>query len=411
MNTRHYLPAVAITAATLLLTSCAASGGSGDSASSDPIVIGVVEDLSGPSGTLGQNALKGIQLAVDQINSEGGIEALGGRELSLKQYDTATDSSTAVSQSTKAVQDGVAVILGGHVSDTVIAGTNVSSRSNVPWIVTNAGSSHIYDRGLENVFGIAPSNKQAATSFLEAATFVMSTVAPSEPVSMSYVSSQSGFGTDLAASFEASDIYDSVPTDVAFSYPASTTDFTAVAQRLTSAGSPILMNFGLPADGLAIAKVFATTVPTTAVVYEETGDLTQLIEQLGDGANGTISKQAFSTAFTGAPPQLEEVTAAYTEANGGEVLPPDAFNGYISAMLVKAALESAESTDGAALAEALHSVELTHEEGNLFPSETLSFDSDGTHKDADSFFSQVQDGKVVGIYPEEFATTAPIAFR
>ncbi len=64
-----------ISLATLLLVGMlvAACGGSGSSTDTTPIKVGVIGPMSGFEAFIGPDILKGVQVAIDQINANGGI--------------------------------------------------------------------------------------------------------------------------------------------------------------------------------------------------------------------------------------------------------------------------------------------------------------------------------------------------
>lgn len=113
---------VSVACAALLATAagCGSSGSSGSesnggdsgpSGTGSPIRIGSLESTSGPAATIGGKMQQGLQLAIDQINTSGGIN---GRQLKLSFFDPAGDTSTAVSQTrTLLTQDKVDAIVGG----------------------------------------------------------------------------------------------------------------------------------------------------------------------------------------------------------------------------------------------------------------------------------------------------------
>src|SRR5688572_19076063 len=88
---RIHQTAVILTAAALMLIVLAACG---DPAAhkTDPIKIGAIFDLSGPTADAGTPYSSGIRAYVDYINAQGGIE---GREIELVWQDFAYDVSRA----------------------------------------------------------------------------------------------------------------------------------------------------------------------------------------------------------------------------------------------------------------------------------------------------------------------------
>jgi len=69
----------------------------------DEILLGSIQDLSGPLAGYGKQSRAGMQLAVDEINEQGGI---AGRKLKLLVEDDGYDPKKIRSGSTKARQSG-----------------------------------------------------------------------------------------------------------------------------------------------------------------------------------------------------------------------------------------------------------------------------------------------------------------
>lgn len=79
----------------MLLTACGGSGnnGNGGSTNTSPIKVGVIGPMSGFESFIGPDILKGVQVAVDQINANGGIL---GRQVQIVTADTGGDAVDAV---------------------------------------------------------------------------------------------------------------------------------------------------------------------------------------------------------------------------------------------------------------------------------------------------------------------------
>lgn len=61
----------------------------------DVVKIGMIQPLSGPNAVFGINSERGMQLAVDMINENGGIKSLGGAKLELIPADIPTPNTAA----------------------------------------------------------------------------------------------------------------------------------------------------------------------------------------------------------------------------------------------------------------------------------------------------------------------------
>lgn len=80
--------------------------------SKDEIRIGSIQDLSGPLAGFGKQARNGMQLRVDEINEQGGIN---GRKLKLFVEDSGYDPKKAVLAAQKLVNQDKIFIMAGHI--------------------------------------------------------------------------------------------------------------------------------------------------------------------------------------------------------------------------------------------------------------------------------------------------------
>jgi branched-chain amino acid transport system substrate-binding protein len=115
---RRVLGVGAVLAATSLLATTLAgcSGGSGNAATdtNKPFVIGAVNSLSGDYAAVGKNIDRGIKIAVDEINAQGGIL---GRQVEVKSVDDAGDpGKTQLAVKSLVEQDKIDLLLPNPIS-------------------------------------------------------------------------------------------------------------------------------------------------------------------------------------------------------------------------------------------------------------------------------------------------------
>ena len=128
------------------------------------IVIGSIMNLSGDAGVYGQWASKGVDIAVEEINSSGGIN---GKKLSILYEDDQADPVKAVSafqkiNSTRHIQ----AIIGPLGSSSTLAVAEMANRNKVVIISPIASSPKITDAG-DYVFRVWPSDNVEGTLMAE----------------------------------------------------------------------------------------------------------------------------------------------------------------------------------------------------------------------------------------------------
>ena len=101
----------------------------GEEPSGEPITIGVVTSLNGPFTPWGLQVRDGMQLAVDEINADGGVD---GRPLELEVADDQMSPEEGVRGVERLVEEGAVAIGGVISSDVGLATARVAEESETP---------------------------------------------------------------------------------------------------------------------------------------------------------------------------------------------------------------------------------------------------------------------------------------
>jgi branched-chain amino acid transport system substrate-binding protein len=404
----------AAAASALAVAACGSSGGGGSAspASSSPasVTLGEITDLSGVASTYGIPENHGAQIAVAQINAAGGIKSLGGAKLVIKTFDTASAPDNGTTQATAAVGDKVSAVFGGEISDTVLAGINVTQRAGVAWVDTGGTANEINQRGYSTVFQAVHDSTQFAAGWLNVAKLAAQRLGLSHPtVAVAY--SQSSYGQDFLNAFKAADKSGGLKVVTTFGYPLTTTDFSSVAARLAASPADMILDLGYPGDGLSLARLFATQFkPKAKVILAAGSDAADVVSQLKTHADGVNVLGDLAPGVKGLPASFASFYQLYL-ARFHAVPNSQSLNGYIAVRFIAAALEKAKSGAPAAVTKALGGATLTHASGNIFPEPaTLSFASNGTLAVAPFYAAQVAGGAAKIIYPAAVAETTIKAY-
>ncbi|NLC66736.1 MAG: ABC transporter substrate-binding protein [Clostridium sp.] len=124
----------------LLFVFSVVSGCSGDKndkvGEGDTIKVGMNYELSGPVSTYGQSLSAGIELAMEQINNDGGVL---GKQIELIKVDNRSDTTEVANVSTRlATKDNVVAILGAATSGNTKAASPAAMENKVPLISASA---------------------------------------------------------------------------------------------------------------------------------------------------------------------------------------------------------------------------------------------------------------------------------
>lgn len=124
-----------------------------DAQSVKEIIVGEVLPLSGPVASQGSQLRAGAEIAVEEINAEGGIKALGGARIKLVFGDSKSTPDGGMAETERLITaEKVAVLLGAYQSAVTFPATEVAERYKTPWLVNVAVKDEITERGFKYVF-------------------------------------------------------------------------------------------------------------------------------------------------------------------------------------------------------------------------------------------------------------------
>lgn len=141
INARRAVTASAA-AVGLLLAGCASSSDDSESNSGDTIKVGVVLPFSGVQATIAKLEGQGVQTAVDQINSKGGVN---GKKIELVKVDDQLNTTRAASVMRELNSKGVKLAVGGQTSDLCKAEAEAGNRFGILFIGAHCTSKTLVD--------------------------------------------------------------------------------------------------------------------------------------------------------------------------------------------------------------------------------------------------------------------------
>ncbi len=132
---------VALLCGLILIAAACGDDSSSESAaegdSGEPIKIGALTSLTGPFTSWGLHVEAGMQMAVDEINADGGVD---GRMLELIVADDQSDPEEGVIQFERLIEEGVVAVAGTISSGVGGATVAVAEEGEIPLFLSKAGS-------------------------------------------------------------------------------------------------------------------------------------------------------------------------------------------------------------------------------------------------------------------------------
>ncbi|MGA9775697.1 MAG: ABC transporter substrate-binding protein [Candidatus Dormiibacterota bacterium] len=138
------------------IAGCGAAAAS--SSAKQPLTLGFLGALTGARASLGQGMELGAELAVNQVNSHGGVM---GHKLLLVAQDTASDPADAVAAADFEINSDHAVAIIGPTANTTASVLPLAVKANIPELMFGGGA--IFDQqSSPYFFRLSPSDTEQA---------------------------------------------------------------------------------------------------------------------------------------------------------------------------------------------------------------------------------------------------------
>lgn len=390
-------------AALLLITFCWIA----QALEAQPIKVGLVVPLSGPWARQGQVMRAAAELAVEQINAGGGINAHGGRPLELVVYDTGDSVERAknAAQRMVAQEEGLVGATGSYLSSFTLAVTEVTERAQIP-MLTLSYSDLITSRGYDYVFQTSATGAYQSENSLPLLLDIAEQASGKRPETIGIVMDNTAASVAFVSPIvEGSALADNnleLVVNEVFTPPLA--NATPLIQRVRSRRPDLLL-------------LLPTAISDTKLLLEKMNEF-----GLGRGRLPTISNGAAMGSpdlAANMPPQLlegvmsivanwstsgqEAMIQEYMRFSGEPWMTQNPLCAFGHIWLLKEALELAETPDSVAVNTALHSMDITTGASDYFAGERVRFDETGKRIDAEILVIQWQGGKPYTVYPDRDA--------
>ena len=375
----------------------------------DPIKVGLIVPLSGPWARQGQVMRAAAELAVEQINAGGGIQAHGGRPLELVVYDTGDSVERAknAAQRMVAQEDDIVGATGSYLSSFTLAVTEVTDRAQVP-MLTLSYSDLVTSRGYDYVFQTSATGAYQSENALPLLLDIAEQASGERPetigIVMDNTAASVAFVNPIVEGTALADNKLELVVNEVFTPPLA--NATPLIQRVRSRRPDLLL-------------LLPTAISDTKLLLEKMNEF-----GLGRGRLPTISNGAAMGSpdlAANMPPQLlegvmsivanwstsgqEAMIAEYMEFSGEPWMTQNPLCAFGHIWLLKEALELAETPDSVAVNNALHTMDITTGAADYFAGERVRFDETGKRIDAEILVIQWQGGKPFTVYPDRDAMT------
>ncbi|HEY4253247.1 MAG TPA: ABC transporter substrate-binding protein [Roseomonas sp.] len=406
------VPAMPRRAALALGLGAAALGAAPARAQGQPNVkVALLAPMSGPWARQGAMMRQGADMAIDEVNSSGGIRALGGARMELVVFDAGDSAEKAKNAAQRMVAQHPDLIggTGAWLSSFTLAVTEVTERAEIPWL-TLSYSDAITSRGFRYIFQMAPTADDQAIKALPTILDMAQHATGTRPTTVGLIAGNDASAVSFLRPIRATELarhHLRAVVDETFTPPLS--DATSIVQRVRSSRPQFLLSItsNVPDTKLLMDK-FAE--------YRLGGDRLPKIggggalgaPELGEVVGHDIIQGLMGIVANWGGRGQEEISQRFIARTGEPWLNQDSLMTYADIMILREATERAGVADRRKVADAIRAFDLTDGVALLSPGGRLKFDERGRRVGAELVIIQWQSGRPVPVYPASMATAEPI---
>ncbi len=356
----------------------------------EKIEIGVVLPLSGSNSVFGHIQKNSMIMAVEKINSEGGID---GTPLSLDIKNSGSRIRTARTIVKSFIENrGYPLVIGGFSSSITAAIAAYSERMGVPYLAMTGSADAITQRGYSYVFRMNPTLGMYNYGMLD---FLGNVVKP-EKVAIVYEENHFGLGNSRAIAGAARTFGWSVPVD--YGYEGGNLKLEELIDKLDEARPDVLYLACYIGDAVRILKGLDDRQMSISLVAGS-AELarSRFLSDSGAGGENAVVSVIWAPGLE--YPGTAEYVQEFREKFGSE---PD-YHGaeaYAAVQVAADALNRAALLQPRSIAEALISTDILTVFG------PVSFPSTGeftNQNEPPTYVIQWQNARSVVVWPREFA--------
>jgi branched-chain amino acid transport system substrate-binding protein len=367
-----------------------------------PIKIGTSLSFSGDFSADGMAFKQGYQLWANDVNKAGGLL---GRQVTL---DISNDNS-----SPDQVQTNYQTLINVHKDDLVFGpfstlltkpASVVANRYGYAMVEGAGGGPSVFTRGLNNVFDVS---LPVANNLVAFTNYIQTLPASKRPTSIAYATEDDPFTQPQVDTARMLFEKQGIKTASYQVYPAETTDYNPIADKIIASGAQVVVVGTLLPDVSAFIQRFKqqhyNPQALIATAGPDQGD--QFIKAIG----GTKAAEAimvpnggwFAQAKTpGNAQMVQEYIAKYGGTADG--ISSDVAEAYSVGQVIQQAVTKIGSLDKQKLIAELHSgATYTTVQG------PVKFDPTGQNTAATAYLFQWQNGSLVPVYPANVASAQP----
>ncbi len=405
MRPRMFLKSVSVLCLALFaLSACGGSTTTGTTSnqSQPPIKIGISLSLSGDFSADGKAFEQGYQLWANTVNKNGGLL---GRQVQLDILSDASSTTQIVTNYQKFITvNHDDLVLGPFSTLLTKPASLVASRYGYAMIEGAGGGPSVFTRGLHNLFDVSAPVANLLVSFTQ---YILSLPAAQRPQTAAFATEDDPFTQPQVDTARALLEQGGVKTVSYQVYPAETTDYTPIAQKMIASNAQVIVTGTLLPDISAFIQAFRQQHYNPRAIIATAGP--DQGAQFLNAVGGTKAAEGVFVPNGGWYPgintfQNTQMVHDYLAKYGGtaDQISSDVAEAYAVGQVLVQAVNKIHSIDNTKLINELHS-------GDTFQSVQgdVKFNAQGENTLATGYLFQWQKGSLVSVYPATQATNPP----
>jgi branched-chain amino acid transport system substrate-binding protein len=366
--------------------------------SGNKLHIGAALSQTGSLAKEGLLTKQGYQLCQEKVNKAGGVD-VGGKKLKLaiSYSDDKSEPDTAAQLVDKFNDSGVKLILGPYGSPSTEAAAAAVERNKQVMADSSGADDNIFTKGYKNTFAVLSPASDYVATMLKA----VGEGAKPKPKTVAILSADDGFSKTGAEGGVEEAKKQGMKVVAQESFPEHTTDVSSALTKIKGKNPELIVGSVHVEEGIAIVKQskelgvkpaggFAETVAPPTPDFEKA---------LKDSANGVVGSTQWTSSVKGDGPVFGSAKqyAKDFEARFGATAEYHSAEAAAACMALTEAVQKAKSTDATKVRDAMASLDFDSFFG------PIKFNSKGQNVTKPMSAIQIQNGKVVTIYPKDQA--------
>ncbi|MDP2124136.1 MAG: amino acid ABC transporter substrate-binding protein [Parvibaculum sp.] len=362
------------------------------------IRLGAAVSLTGKYSSNGAFTRKGYDLAVNKINEAGGVTVAGKPyRLEVIYYDDESTPARGAQLVERLIQqDKVQYVLGPYSSGLTEAIAPVTEKYGIPMVEANGAAISLFRKGYRYLFAVLSTTDEYLRGAVDIAARLSDD--PSKlRVAMAFENDP--FSQDVRDGVLADMKRHGMRVVVDDKLPPELNDMSATLSKVKALRPDLMLISGHDKGASLAIRQFAdqrVNVPMLALTH---CDSARIAENFGPAAEYALCAAQWASTLTYADALFGSASdyARLYEETYGEVAPYQAAESSAAVQVYADAFERAKSLSPEDVRDALAETRMMTFYGKI------KFDETGKNIAKPTVLFQVQDGKYVVVYPEEFA--------